>query len=286
MLDFLRNTPYNLIMKIHQNDSSIRKHYVTLRKSSPTLNVKLLYAGNICSNEEISTEAHHHAFWEIIYFHSGNGAVEIADSLYPVKKGCAVVYKKNSRHREIGFRGGIDGKFFAIKASKTLEDFCSTLSSPVIQMNDDDIFPLFATLVSLSSTGTAFSTRAAESLAKSVIYLLMEYSGYSATSGYGNALDGILKHLDDSFTKKINFTELCKSFGIDRYYLCVLFKERLGLTPVEYVTEKRINLARDLLKKGWSVSKAAAYCGYDSAYYFSKVFKKVTGYAPSFHKDK
>ena len=270
-------------MRIHQSDNSIRKHYLTLKKDAPSLNLKLLYTGKINSASAISIENHSHAFYEFLYFNEGVGSVVIDEKVYPVEKDSVVVYKKHSKHKEVGFELGIDGTFFAVKGSKALDEFCSTLSVPVTSVNDKKLAPLLSSLLSLSKESSAFSTRACEKIAESIVFIVMDAFSYSPQKRKDDAFYSVLKYFDENFTAKQDYSAVCRNFGIDRYYLCVLFKERLGVSPVEYVTQKRIELAKKLLPS-FAVSEVATKCGFENAYYFSKVFKKVTGAPPSAYK--
>jgi two-component system, response regulator YesN len=65
-----------------------------------------------------------------------------------------------------------------------------------------------------------------------------------------------------------------------------LFIKETGKTPSEYLTEKRINYAKLLLEtrlrnNSISVKEIANHVGFDDPYYFSRVFKKVTGKSPT-----
>lgn len=68
-------------------------------------------------------------------------------------------------------------------------------------------------------------------------------------------------------------------------YLRKLFKKELGVTPLEYMTGLRMKKAETLLTAMWtneySIAEIAEQCGYDDALYFSRVFKKHFGCAPS-----
>ncbi len=68
-------------------------------------------------------------------------------------------------------------------------------------------------------------------------------------------------------------------------YLRKLFKKEMGITPLEYMTSLRMKKAEIMLTTMWggdySISEIAELCGYDDALYFSRVFKKCFGCAPS-----
>lgn len=68
-------------------------------------------------------------------------------------------------------------------------------------------------------------------------------------------------------------------------YLRKLFKKEVGVSPLEYMTKLRMKSAETLLTAMWtneySISEIAQMCGYEDALYFSRVFKKYYGSAPS-----
>ncbi len=85
----------------------------------------------------------------------------------------------------------------------------------------------------------------------------------------------------------------CRSNNIDLKYaasLCDisyshfrrLFSECMGISASSYVAEKKIEYAKEmLLTKQYSISEIAYTLGFRDVFYFSRVFKRVTGQAPS-----
>lgn len=68
-------------------------------------------------------------------------------------------------------------------------------------------------------------------------------------------------------------------------YLRKLFKKEVGVSPLEYMTGLRMKSAETLLTAMWTneytISEIAQMCGFEDALYFSRVFKKYYGCAPS-----
>jgi len=73
-------------------------------------------------------------------------------------------------------------------------------------------------------------------------------------------------------------------------YLRKLFKKEVGVSPLEYLTELRMKSAETLLTAMWtneySITEIAQMCGFADSLYFSRVFKKHFGCAPSNYAQK
>jgi two-component system response regulator YesN len=80
----------------------------------------------------------------------------------------------------------------------------------------------------------------------------------------------------------ISLQDVANRLNISAGYLSTIFKQETGISFIDYVTEVRINEAKILLKdSNYKIYEIAQMTGYENAYYFSKVFKKVTGITPS-----
>lgn len=93
----------------------------------------------------------------------------------------------------------------------------------------------------------------------------------------------VLKNaLDRNFQGEISRKSLAYEFSLSEDYITRLFKRYAGTGITEYLTERRMKLAMNVLKSGSgiAVSKAAEYCGYSSPDYFSKVFFRYWGILP------
>lgn len=89
----------------------------------------------------------------------------------------------------------------------------------------------------------------------------------------------IREHIDDTFAMPgFRIEQLCRDVGISHAQLLRLFKQTYGVTLKRYVTQKRIELACELLTgTDLSVSSVAFSCGFADEIHFMKIFKKETG---------
>lgn len=84
--------------------------------------------------------------------------------------------------------------------------------------------------------------------------------------------------------------EVMRSMPFHYDYLRKLFKKEVGVSPLEYMTALRMKSAETLLSAMWtneySITEIAQMCGFEDALYFSRVFKKYYGCAPSNYSKK
>ncbi len=94
-------------------------------------------------------------------------------------------------------------------------------------------------------------------------------------------LNDALGYIRTHHMRNLSLDEVAAQAHISPYYLSHLFREKLGVTFVEYVTGVRMELAKNyLLHTRLPVSAVAEKLGYEDAGYFGKVFRKYTGQTP------
>ena len=70
--------------------------------------------------------------------------------------------------------------------------------------------------------------------------------------------------------------------GLSPAYLSKIFPQKMGKTFTEYLSEIRIDEAKRLLRESENdILEISRACGFNSANYFCRVFKKLTGISPS-----
>ena len=94
----------------------------------------------------------------------------------------------------------------------------------------------------------------------------------------------IKDYIDAGNGLAMSLDEFSKNFNYNKFYLDKRFKGAFGVSLIEYRNKKRMEYAKQLLKKH-SVSKVAQQLGYRSIYSFSRAYKSYYGIAPSKHAD-
>lgn len=95
-----------------------------------------------------------------------------------------------------------------------------------------------------------------------------------------------VKAIETDFTRSdISVSELAALCGISEVYFRRLFSAAFGVSPKEYVIQKRIEYAKALLLSGdFSVSEVAYMTGYSEPCHFSREFKARTGVSPKLYE--
>lgn len=92
--------------------------------------------------------------------------------------------------------------------------------------------------------------------------------------------------IESDLSADISTKQIAKTLKISLGYLCSVFKKETQKTVSDYVREKRINNAINLLNTTqMQVQTIASHCGIMDVQYFSKIFKKVTGKTPKEYRE-
>lgn len=95
------------------------------------------------------------------------------------------------------------------------------------------------------------------------------------------------KYINDHIKEDIKLNELAAALALSPGYLSTLFKQVTGKNFIDYTTEVKIEYAKKLLKESnLKIYQVSDFMGYENAYYFSRVFRKVTGMTPREFIDK
>ncbi len=95
----------------------------------------------------------------------------------------------------------------------------------------------------------------------------------------------IIQELHKNFQSDISIKEYALIYHMSCCWFIRSFKRYTGVTPQQYITDIRINKAKELLRtSSFNISEISTYIGYHNPLYFSRIFKKITGVSPSAYK--
>lgn len=90
----------------------------------------------------------------------------------------------------------------------------------------------------------------------------------------------ILDYINENLAEDITIDKLAAQFYLNRYYLMHFFKEGTGYTIGNYITEKRLLHAKNLVQKGKTLTEACFESGFKNYSTFSRAFKKAFNTMP------
>jgi len=94
-----------------------------------------------------------------------------------------------------------------------------------------------------------------------------------------------IEYIHDNYRDALSLNEIAEQVHIAPNYFHKLFVKAMGETPLQYVTKRRLLIARNLLSTtSKTVKEVACEVGYNNEFYFSRIFKKHLNCSPSTFK--
>ena len=91
-----------------------------------------------------------------------------------------------------------------------------------------------------------------------------------------------IEYIAQNYNKRMYNDELASVTGLSTVYFRKLFKDVMGISPINYIQSVKIGKAKKMLNSDYSSITDIAYSlGYNNVYEFSRDFKKYTGISPS-----
>lgn len=92
-------------------------------------------------------------------------------------------------------------------------------------------------------------------------------------------------YMTANYTESLKISKIAGMLGIDRRYLCRIFKDATRVTPQQYLITLRLKKAAELLRSEvYTVGEVSRMSGYEDIFNFSKMFKKHYGVSPMNYK--
>ena len=90
------------------------------------------------------------------------------------------------------------------------------------------------------------------------------------------AKDYLAVHVDE----QVEFESLARAAGLSPFHLIRVFRKATGMTPHNWLVDRRVHLACNLLRDGLSATHVAARCGFADQSHLTRVFKSRLGVTP------
>ena len=97
---------------------------------------------------------------------------------------------------------------------------------------------------------------------------------------YGKILP-VCDYIENNYKEPITLDDMADLIGVSKSYLCRIFKEAHGMTPVNYLMRIRISKAKRLLiSTDMKIKFLSEECGFNDSSYFCMIFRRMEGMTP------
>lgn len=114
------------------------------------------------------------------------------------------------------------------------------------------------------------------------IFLRTSSSPDEKTYSSDTQVEQLLKYINRNLSENLSIDQLANRFFFSKYHMMRKFKNETGYTIHNYITSKRLLMARSLISQGMPVMKAAQASGFHDYTTFVRAYKKQFGKAPSY----
>lgn len=227
--------------------------------------------------------------FQIIYITEGYGVLETRTNHYSLSPGSVMVivpglwhrYRPNKKTGWVENFIGFDGGF----ARHMLSNDLIKSSLPLIDIGlKEDLLQLYNKLFdSTQKAKPGYQQVASGDVVKLVGTLLSHIKNRDFS---GKPIESIIENarqiLHEKYAEEIDLHEIAAKDNIGYSYFRKMFKKYTGISPGQYLLQVRVNKARDLLvATDRSIKDITFETGFNSMYYFSRLFKEKMGKTPS-----
>ncbi|NSW90179.1 MAG: AraC family transcriptional regulator [Firmicutes bacterium] len=247
-------------------------------------------------------EYHNHDFYEIYLFVSGRVTYMIEGKSYRLKPGDILLIHNNELHKPIVEQGEIYERIvlwinpnFLKRQSveNTNLSLCFEYSFPGktnLLRADPELLGKIRNILSKfenACNSMSYGSNILKDLylMEFIIYInkaFLESFGDKVEEDveYDEKINSIINYINKNLNLDLSLDTLAQKFYLSKYHLLREFKKYTGYTIHNYVRQKRLIMAKSLLKEGISVTEVYGRCGFGDYSNFIRAFKNAYGVPP------
>lgn len=251
----------------------------------------------VYSDRPLSHHIHTHVYYELLYVLEGAVMLTIRGTPYRVEAGSLVFLNQFDEHAT-RMISGVYRRYYLLIPPTQLKAFHNdVLLLSVFRFHGEKfsyVLPTgadkprfdtyFALLRDAAKRGGAYMDERIEALMTLILadaLALRPDMFLPAREMSFLPMQDILDELDRSFAEKFSLRALAAKFHVSTGCLSAHFRQLVGMSPAQYVTQSRLTHAKVLLLKSeLSVLEIAMQCGYGDASNFVRRFRQQFGVTP------
>lgn len=270
---------------------SMNRYDLTMEHTNVIRNTaRLLYVSSAKYGGDWHSTPHTHSCSEFFFVTAGMGQFQIEDALYPVSVNDLIIINPNVNHTEVSYNSnpleyiviGVEGVELT-QMNQDEESFCIINCK---NTHEIILFYLKQMLKEMDHKAPGYETICQDFMEIFMITLFRQTNFSTSFTPVQKKTTRLCtqvrRHMDSHYKENITLDTLSELTHVSKYYLVHAFTKEYGISPITYLTSRRIDEAKQLLKNDdYTLAIISRMLGFSSPSYFSQIFKKSTGLSPT-----
>ncbi len=230
--------------------------------------------------------------YQVLYCLYGTGILEIEDKKYTIAPGDAFFFRPDIPHSYYAKSSawGVRWIVFAGGGVENLMDYFTFGKSEVFHIHNLETFDAQVDIISdlFWSENDSDKEVKVSALLYKLLIQVAEYKNQPpraeriAKNEHYQKIQPVITMLKTRYPEDLSLQDMASAIGVTTNHLCRLFQSVFSTTPLKYLTNLRLNMAKRYLcsPDNWKVKEIATTIGFKDPSYFCAVFKKAEGITP------
>jgi AraC-like DNA-binding protein/mannose-6-phosphate isomerase-like protein (cupin superfamily) len=262
---------------------------------------------NLSHEFDLTETEHFHDFVEVVFIINGQGTQVLEDHEYLVSAGDIFVLQGNQRHyfkdagsveiinlmfdgnriddlihEKVRLLDGFKALFILEPQYRSNHHFKNMLRLTRQELSTVEVI-LNTMFIEQEQKNEAYDIVLVNRLEELIIFLSRHYSNIKTTKAKALIRIGkVIDHIENNFHNNIYIGDLADMAFMSKRNFMRIFKGAVGLSPINYLRQVRLQEARNLLRESqYQIGDISMMCGFTDSNYFIKCFRESYGVTPN-----